>query len=218
MDSLKRLSPLKFDLEPEETEDRDGFEVVLKYKVETAKGPWLVDLSHCQRFDLQDGNVDKFNSAALPIPEGYGQTTVKDGLVVNRLNRTQTVIWALKGKAPAMPEGPSATDITDNQTVMALVGPAAFRIMEKVCPLDLTPTGSEPPYIVQGPVMRIPAQIVVLEGIDDNPAVVLAFSRGYGPEMAQVILEAGQGMGLKPAGEKRFSEWFTPKPEPEEKG
>jgi hypothetical protein len=217
MDNLKRLSPLKFGPEPEETEDRNGFEVVLKYKGESAKGPWLVDLSHCQRFDLQDGKVDKFNSAALPIPEGYGRTTVKDGLVVNRLNRTQAVIWALKGKAPNMPEGPSATDITDNQTAMALTGPDVFRILEKVCPLDLTPTGAEAPYIIQGPVMRVPAQIVVLEGVDDNPSVVLAFSRGYGPEMTEIILEAGEGMGLKPAGEKRFTEWFGPKPEPEEK-
>lgn len=217
MDDLKRLSPLEFEVEPEETEDRNGFTVVLKYKGEPAKGPWLVDLSHCPRFDLQDGKVDKFNSGALPIPEGYSQTSVKDGLVVNRLNRTQAVIWALKGNPPAMPEGPSATDITDNQAVMALVGPNALAIMEKVCPLDLTPTGSQPPYIIQGPVMRVPAQIVLLEGIDDNPAVVVSFSRGYGPEMAEVVLEAGEEFGLKPGGEKRFSDWFGPKPEPEEK-
>ncbi len=214
MDSLKRVSPLNFGMDPEETEELNGFEVVLKYKGES-KGPALIDLSHRPRWDLQDGTLNKFNSASLPVPEVPGRVAAKDGFVVNRLNRTQAVIWALKGKGPAMPEGPSSTDITDNSAVLGLVGPNVFRVLEKVCPLDLTPANSQAPYLIQGPIMRVPAQFVVLEGVDDNPGVVVSFSRGYGPKMVEVILEAGVEFGLKPAGEKRFSEWYAPKPEPE---
>ena len=95
------------------------------------------------------------------------------------------------------------------------MGPDVFRVLEKLCPLDLTPTGSQAPYLIQGPIMRVPAQFVILEGVDGNLGVVLSFSRGYGPEMVEVLMEAGEELGLKPAGEKKFSDWFTPKPEPE---
>jgi len=216
MADIIRLSPIRFDQVAAETEERDGFTVVLKYKTEP-KGTALIDLSHRPRWDLQDKEVDRFRTKTLTIPEKPGQTAIKYGLVVNRLNRTQCSLWGFGSGEPSLPGQPSVTVTTDAQAMLALIGPEALAIMEKLCPLDLTPSGAEPPYLIQGPVVRVPAQIVVLPGGEGEAGIILGFSRGYGSEMVEVILEAGAEFGLAPAGEARFMDWFAPEemPEPE---
>lgn len=216
MADLRRLSPISFDQIAEETEERDGFAVTLKYKSEP-KGTALIDLSHRPRWDLQDNEVDSFGTENLPIPDKPGRTSIKYGLVVNRLNRTQCSLWGLGLSEPQLPGQPSITVTTDAQAMLALIGPQALAIMEKICPLDLTPSGAEPPYLIQGPVIRVPAQIGLLPGGEGEIGVILGFSRGYGPEMAEVILSAGEEFGLAPAGEARFMDWFGPEEMPEPK-
>jgi hypothetical protein len=79
--------------------------------------------------------------------------------------------------------------------------------MEKLTSLDLAAPNQNAPYLVQGPVLHIPCQVVVLDK-GACPVVLAALSRGYGQSMAHAILESGKDLGLRPAGEKRFFQYM----------
>ena len=53
MAEIKRESPVQFKVSPRNTEVRDNWTVALEYDDE-GQGPWLVDLAHKARWDLQD--------------------------------------------------------------------------------------------------------------------------------------------------------------------
>jgi hypothetical protein len=93
---------------------------------------------------------------------------------------------------------------------LALVGRGAevFSIIEKITPLDILSPEKKPPFLIQGPVLHVPCQIVVLGKNDNRFAVLVACSRGYGQSMAEELLDAGSQMGLRPAGEIAFCNWF----------
>ena len=56
MKEIQRVSPVVIKSTPLKTEQRDNWEVVMEYNNE-GDGPYLVDLTHRPRFDLQDGTL-----------------------------------------------------------------------------------------------------------------------------------------------------------------
>jgi len=56
MEEIQRVSPVVLKSTPLKTETRDNWAVVMEYHGE-GDGPFLVDLSHKPRFDLQDANL-----------------------------------------------------------------------------------------------------------------------------------------------------------------
>jgi len=112
-----RRSPCSFGAKPAETELRDGWTVVLRYEgaegepgrgdshrgrgdAHAGAGPWLVDLSHRRRWDFQDSRVADLRPMGLPVPQGFGEVGVHNGLVINRMNRTQVAICHLGASPP----------------------------------------------------------------------------------------------------------------------
>lgn len=203
MHEYKRRSPVKFNVQPAETEIRGGWEVVLEYSGE-GEGPFLVDLSHCARWDLQSGTIDEFKPWGRDIPKEISRSVLSGGLLINRMNRTQASIWNLCGEDLTPPDEFNYTDITDGQCLLAIIGKNALAIMEKLSSLDLAKPGMELPRLFQGPVLHIPCQAAVLN-TDDHPAVFISFSRGYGEAMADAILDSASEMGLRPGGERIVS-------------
>jgi hypothetical protein len=200
----KRVSPVTFPSQPLESEIRQGWEVILKYAGE-GEGPFLVDLSHRPKWDLQDGNLDHVKPWGRHVPKDPGQSNWVDGLLINRMNWTQAAIWNLAAEDHEMPEEPAYTDVADGFCLLALVGAEALAVMERVSPLDLAQPGKIAPYLLQGPVMDIPSQLVMLE-TGDIMTVLVSFSRGYGQAMAEALLGAGSEYGLCPGGERQFQE------------
>ena len=199
-----RQSSVHFNADPLENELRGGWEVVLEYEGETA-APQIVDLSHRNRWDVQDGDLNRLKPWGREIPEVPGQSSYDRGLLINRMNRTQAACWHLAGAPLDKTVQTAFTDITDGQMMVALVGREAFSMMEKAVALDFQASPFEPPRLFQAPVFHIPAQIVHL-GVDNGRDVILiACSRGYGHTMTEELLQAGAEWGLHPAGEKAFS-------------
>jgi len=60
-------------------------------------------------------------------------------------------------------------------------------VMEKITSLGMTPRDNQPPFILQGPVLQITCQILVMA----ENIVLLAFSRGYAQSMSEAILQSG---------------------------
>jgi len=209
MATIVRTSPVRFDERPVEIEERDGWRVVKSYQNE-GDGPHLVDLSHQPRWDVQDKNVaDLAPVEGLTIPPAPGKVVLGNGVLINRMNDTQAAIWHLDGETPEKPaDMPMVTDTTEATLCLGLIGPSVFEITEKLTNLDLGNPNVNTPRLVQGPFSYVPCQIVVFRNINNHDGILFICSRGYGHDMAHVILEAGKEFGLTPAGEKRFRDWL----------
>jgi len=189
---------------------RNGWKVVLRYNDE-GTGPFLIDLSHRKRLDVQDSNLSNFHPGGVTIPETPGQCAFQNEHLINRMNRTQAAVWHLLGDSPDMTQETAYTEVTEGSIFLALLGSDSkvFSIMEKVTSLDLQQTANKPPFLIQGPIFHVPCPIVVFDEKENRSAILFTCSRGYGTSMAQELLETGAEYGLRPAGENAFSECLS---------
>ena len=134
-EKIIRRSPVTFDSTPAKTEARNKWTVVLEYE-DQGDGPWIIDLSHRRRWDLQDRDIDTLQLWDLNIPETPGRCSFEKGVLINRMNRTQSSIWHLGGNKPVPPEGAAYTDVTDATVFLALIGKNLASITEKLTALD----------------------------------------------------------------------------------
>jgi hypothetical protein len=204
----QRLSPVSFPANPVKTENRDNWTVVLEYEGE-GDGPWLIDLSHKAKWDLQDGKIAQIKPWGIAVPEKPGQCILENGVLINRMNRTQASIWHLTGDDFAAPDSSEYTETTDTTLFLALTGKQVFSITEKLTSLDLLDPEKKAPFLLQGPLSHVPCQVVVLYKNEDRGTVLLTCSRGYAHAMVNAILEAGEEFGLRPAGENAFENHQT---------
>ena len=203
MSQVYRISPVRFDASPVQSEERDGWTVVLEYADEK-DGPWLIDLSHLPRWDLQDKDLGQYRPCGLDVPESPGMCILGENALVNRMNRTQAAIWHLKPNGQGMPEETAYTDIRENTLCLAVTGPNSLAVSEKVTNLDLADPKRTPPCLIQGPLAHVPCQIVVLDSSRQLSSFVFTCSRGYARDMVHTLLVAGEEFGLRPAGERRM--------------
>ena len=204
---IKRQSPVSFSGKPLKTEMRDHWTVVLEYEAE-GEGPYLFDLSHRARWDLQDADLSGFQPLGIGVPDTPGKCTFANGVLVNRMNRTQASIWHLGTENPAAPDDPAYTETTDVTVFLGLAGQNIFAIAEKLSALDFADPSKSAPFLLQGPFSHVPCQVVTLERTTDRAGILLTCSRGYARDMTHAILDAGEEFGLQPAGETAFKRWI----------
>lgn len=213
MTNIERRSPVQFKSSIQKSEVRDNWTVVLAYADE-GQGPFLVDLSHKTRWDLQDKNLARFKPLGKEVPEIPGTCRMEDGILINRMNRTQAAIWHLLSGASDLPAESGYTDVSDATICLALFGPNALVVVEKLCALDFLDPGKHAPFLLQGPFSHVPCQLVLMErGQGFDGGLLLTCSRGYAQSMVHAVMGAGAEFGLTPAGEKRFTDWLL-KPAP----
>ncbi|HKL01174.1 MAG TPA: sarcosine oxidase subunit gamma SoxG [Desulfotignum sp.] len=208
MKDIKRYSPVEFKVTPLKIENRDHWDVVLEYHGE-GEGPWLVDLCHRTRLDLQTGSLDTKKPFGIKIPETPGRSVLEKGMLVNRMNRIQASIYHLEGESIKIPGEAEYTDVTEATLFLAIIGRPAFAICEKLSALDFCDPEKKTPFLFQGPFSHVPCQIVTMSRDGEKSGMVLTCSRGYAKHMVDAILHAGEEFGLTPAGEKRFTSWIN---------
>ena len=209
MKDIQRISPVVFKSTPSKVEKRDNWDVVMEYSGE-GDGPYLVDLSHRPRFDLQDSNLAAIAPFGLKLPEIPGNCVFENGILANRMNGTQVSLFNLDGKNDeSMPEEAVYTDVTESTICVALIGKSIFSICEKLTALDFMDPQREAPFLFQGPFSHVPCQIVTLNKDHESSGLILTCSRGYGRDMIDSIMHAGEEFGLRPAGESKFTNWIN---------
>lgn len=211
MNEIYRRSPVVFDNQALRTEQRGDWTVVLSYQNE-GSGPFLIDLSPMPRYDFQDRQPKRLKPLDLSIPNDPGQCLLQDGVLVQRMNRTQASIWMLNGAEMDVAGDPAFTETTDATVCLALLGKTIFRIAEKISALDLENIENPNPVLLQGPFSRVPCQVVVIDRFSEAPGILLTCSRGYAQDMVRGLLAAGREFDLAPAGEALFSEWLSHRP------
>ncbi len=207
MKDIQRISPVVFKSTPLKTEKRDNWEVVREYSKE-GNGPFLVDLSHRPRFDLQYSNLAAIKPFGMDVPQIPGNCTLEKGVLANRMNGTQVSLYDLAGDV-TMPDEIGYTDVTESTVCVGLIGKQVFSICEKLTSLDFMDPQRKAPFLFQGPFSHVPCQIVTLSREGDKTGIILTCSRGYGRDMIHAILDAGEEFGLSPAGEARATNWFN---------
>lgn len=207
MTDMKRRSPVVFPQEAKQVETQDHWSVVMEYESE-GPGPWIVDLSHRPRWDLQDSELERFNPFEIDIPEAPGQCCFKNNVLANRMNRTQTSLWQLTGDPLEAPDNTAYTETVDTTLFLAILGREVFSITEKLSALDFGDPAVSAPRLFQGPFAHVPCQIVLLGQPDDMPGILLTCSRGYARDMVESILHSGYEFKLQPAGQTAFEKWL----------
>ncbi|MCP4722838.1 MAG: sarcosine oxidase subunit gamma SoxG [Desulfobacteraceae bacterium] len=208
MKDIQRISPVVLKSTPLKTEKRDNWDVVMEYSGE-GEGPFLVDLSHRPRFDLQDSNLAAITPFGMNLPKVPGNCVLENGVLANRMNGTQVSLYNLAGADDvSMPDETGYTDVTESSICVALMGKQVFSICEKLTALDFMDTKRTAPFLFQGPFSHVPCQIVTLSK-GEKAGIILTCSRGYGRDMIHAILHAGEEFGLAPAGETRFTNWIN---------
>ena len=204
MDNIKRYSPVTFPQTQALTQLRNGWVVVLEYEDE-GLGPFLIDLSHIGKWDVQGENLSYLRPAGIFIPEESELCSFTESFFVNRVKWNWATIWHFSQEMPDFADHFAFTNVTEAYALFALMGKDVFSIMEKVSALDLFSPEKKPPFLIMGPVHHIRSQVVVLSREGDSSVVLVACARGYGQSMAEVLLDAGKEWGLRPAGENIFT-------------
>lgn len=200
MENIIRKSPIEFGQHPVETTVRAGWQVALSYG--ETQGPVLIDLSHCQKWDLQDSNLGKYQPFGLSVPQEYNGCAFANNILINRMNRSQCSIWNLGDEDLPEPAELNFTNLQDGLAMIAICGSGALSVMERVSNLDYAKPGLQTPCLIQGPICHIPSQSVLLRREDEDATIIFTFSRGYGQKMAEAILHSAHGLGLNIGGLK----------------
>lgn len=204
MESLRRYSPVNLPATTARTRERNGWEVVLEYKNE-GTGPFLIDLSHIGKWDVQGEDLPSLRPAGLAIPADSEQCLLTGEFLLNLIKWNWATIWHFSEEMPDFANEYAFTNVTEAYALLVLLGREAFAVMEKLTSLDLLAPAWKPPYLTIGPVARIRSQVVVLSKEADRSAVLVACPRGYGQSMADIMLDAGKEYGLRPGGEALFA-------------
>jgi hypothetical protein len=204
---IKRQSAVSFTAKPLKIEEHNHWTVVMEYENE-GEGPHLFDLSHRARWDLQDADLSGFQPLGIGVPDTPGKCIFENGVLVNRMNRTQASIWHLGAEDSTAPDGPAYTETTDVTVFLGLVGQNIFAIAEKLSALDFADPSKPAPFLLQGPFSHVPCQVVTLERTAERSGILLTCSRGYARDMTHAILAAGEEFGLQPAGQTAFTRWI----------
>ncbi len=208
MKELQRVSPVVFKSSPLKTEKRDNWNIVIEYSAE-GDGPFVVDLSHRPRFDVQSSNLASVTPFGITLPEVPGKSILEKGVLVNRMNHTQVSLFNFAGDSSVVMPGESMyTDVTESTLCVAIIGKETFSICEKLSALDFMDQEKTAPFLYQGPFSHVPCQIITMNRYNGKSGLIVTCSRGYGRDMIHSILDAGKEFGLKPAGEQKFTAWI----------
>jgi hypothetical protein len=203
---MERHSPVHLPGKAAKTKMRDHWPVILEYDDE-GPGPWVADLSHCRRWDIQGPDL----SAALPsgflLPDSPGRVILHAKGLTGRTGQRQVFLWLFDDKATA-PTGNGCTETTEGSLCLVLLGKDVFHITEKLTNLDLGGPQHQAPLLLLGPFCHVTSQIVVLKNDPADAAVLVSCSRGFAHDLVHAVLAAGEEFGLRSAGERRFMEQF----------
>jgi hypothetical protein len=157
----------------------------------------LEDLSHCQKWILQDKEILRFNPFGMPVPEYPGVCIIKSGVLVCRMNSSEALILQIENDAVKVPKGAMYTCITDSLGLLMVKGESLQEFMERVTHLDLFGQGCKLPCLIQGPLLEITCQIIILWR-NHQEVVLIAFPRGYLRSITKALLEEGEDLGISP--------------------
>jgi sarcosine oxidase gamma subunit len=172
-------------------EQRDGWIVAMRYPEEPGtSGNAIVDLAHRPTFEINGPDASRTLTELCGTEVAVRQIHSGAGWQAYRLTSLRSIVF---GKFPA--SMPGALDVTGGWISLALIGPDVERMLSKATAVDLReqtlPVGS----CCQGPIFGVNTLFGRFAGRFE-----LHICGDSAEFLWEVLLDAGDEFGLKPAG------------------
>lgn len=208
MITLKRISPVGLPGNIAKSVERGGYTVVLKYKDENERGPWIIDLCHRPKYDFQCNGENPGTPMGLALPAEPGSAVIEKGWLISAVGTSQYLMIHIGQEEYISPVGSGFSDITDGRCLFAIGGKGASTLIEKFTRMNFNDKSLSPPCVLQGPMIQTHGQLHIL-GEGDDRVFLVNLDRGYARSVVHAILDIGEPYTLKPAGEDVFTNWVT---------
>ncbi len=175
---------------------KDGWEVAVRYPHQPDRtGNVLVDLSHVPTFEINGPNTGSALTSICGVDVPLRKIHSGDGRHVYRLTPGRAIVF---GNSPS---NVGAIDVTGGWTSLALIGPDAERILNKVTAVDLRERTWPVQACCQGPIFGV--NTLFGRFTDRFELHVCSDSAEF---FWDVLMDAGAEFGLRPAGIEWMSE------------
>jgi aminomethyltransferase folate-binding domain-containing protein len=168
--------------------------------VEAAPAIGLTDLSHRPKAVVQGAAVKELD----PPKPGLAKWTGKG--YIGSLTQDEAVIFDLTGSMAVDWQNPAYTDMTEAWVLLAVWGPKALPVMQRLVEIDIERPDLDHPFYLITQNHAINVQIINLKRTE--PGFLIACNRSHGQNLFDTLLHAGEHLGLKPAGIEAFEKWL----------
>ena len=176
-------------------EARDGWQVAVRYPQQPDRtGNALVDLSHVPTFEINGPETGALLTSLCGGEVLLRKIHSADGRHVYRLTPSRAIVFG------NLPSNTGAIDVTGGWTSLALIGPDAERILNKVTAVDLRERTLPVQACCQGPIFGV--NTLFGRFADRFELHVCSDSAEF---FWDVLMDAGAEFGLRPAGIERMS-------------
>jgi hypothetical protein len=170
------------------------------YPGEDSAATGLVDLSHRPKALVSGPDAD----GLMPLDPGRAAW---DGTAYQAARKSgEQMLFDLTGPLePAWP-GPGYTDMTDAWVLLAVFGPRAAEVIQRMAAIDFDPPQVSGPFYAVTRSHGLWIQLINLRR--KSPGFLVAVERAQGQNLAAGLVHAGHAVGMKVMGFKAFDAWF----------
>ncbi len=175
-----------------------GWPVIKRFEPEAGWRAGLADLSHRPKAIAHGPGLSAYGGI------GPGRTVWTGWLLACGLGPDEAMVFNLAGSpTPEWPDG-HHTDLTEAWALLALIGPEAVAVAQRLIALDVDPPGDEPFSLATG-IEGIGVVIARLRG--RTPGLLIGCERSYGQVLYDLCFTVGRHLGLRPVGDEAFQDW-----------
>ncbi|MFM9963485.1 MAG: hypothetical protein ACKV2Q_19935 [Planctomycetaceae bacterium] len=168
----------------------DGWQVAVRYPQQSDRtGNALVDLSHVPTFEINGPETGASLTSICGVDVPLRKIHSADGRHVYRLTPNRAIVFG------NVPPSTDAIDVTGGWASLALIGPDAERILNKVTAVDLRERTLPAQGCCQGPIFGV--NTLFGRFADRFELHVCSDSAEF---FWDVLMDAGAEFGLRPAG------------------
>ena len=175
---------------------RSPLEAVLPWRAADG-GVSLEELRFVRQFGVRRRGRASAYLAGLPLPLEVNRVAVMGAARVLWLGPDEWLVTATEGgegglgERLARTEGALTTDLSSSRAVIAISGPAARRLLEAGCGIDLHPRAFAPGDCAQTLLARVP---VIIDQVAPAPAYRVFVRRSLARWLAAWMIDAAAGL------------------------
>ena len=178
-----------------------GWPVITRFEsAETRSQMGLTDLTHRPKALVQGPAVERLGVLTPGKALWTGQA------FVGCLKPDEAVLFDLTGSMEPRWPDPHYTDMTEAWVLLALFGPHAKEVIQRLVEIDVERPDLDGPFYLVTKSHAITLHIVNPKG--PELGFILACDRSHGQNLFDSCIRAGRQLGLRPVGIEAFQKWF----------
>jgi sarcosine oxidase subunit gamma len=157
----------------------------------------IEELAFTRQFGVRRRGRASAYLAGLPLPLEPNRVAAMGAVRVLWLGPDEWLVTATEGSEAGLGErlarieGTTITDLSSSRTVISVSGPAARRLLEAGCGLDLHPRAFAPGDCAQTLLARVP---VIIDQVSPSPTYRVFIRRSFARWLAGWMIDAAPGL------------------------